>query len=90
MPIGSTRPRLLALAWTTYAAAWVVLYMGTVVTGSGPHAGDLESPRNGLDPLQLSQLHADVVFLLLGLTVALVITFPSRSTWTKSGLSSAR
>ena len=48
------------LAWTTYAAAWVVLYLGTVVTGSGPHAGDLEAPRNGLDPLQISQLHADV------------------------------
>ena len=62
-----------ALAWTTYAAAWLVFYVGTVVTGSGPHAGDLDSPRNGLDPLQLSQLHADLVFLLVGLTVALVL-----------------
>lgn len=62
-----------ALAWTTYAAAWVVLYLGTVVTGSGPHAGDLEAPRNGLDPLQLSQLHADVVFLFVGLTVGLLL-----------------
>ena len=42
----------------------MVLYVGTVVTGSGPHAGDADSPRNGLDPLQVSQLHADVVFLL--------------------------
>ena len=58
------------LAWTTYAVTWVVLYLGTVVTGSGPHAGDLDVPRNGLDPLLLSQLHADFVFLLLGLTVA--------------------
>ena len=41
-----------------------MLYVGTVVTGSGPHAGDVDSPRNGLDPLQLSQLHADLVFLL--------------------------
>ena len=89
-PVGSTRPRLLALAWTAYAVAWVVLYMGTVVTGSGPHAGDLESPRNGLDPLQLSQLHADVVFLLLGLTLALVIIFPSRSTWTLLGVELAQ
>jgi len=47
-----------------------VLYVGTVVTGSGPHAGDVDAPRNGLDPRALSQLHADVVFLLLGLTVA--------------------
>ena len=30
-------------------------------------------PRNGLDPRSLSQLHTDVVFLLLGLTVAAVL-----------------
>src|SRR5690606_30902675 len=55
-------PRPSPLAWATYAAAWVVLYIGTVVTGSGPHAGDIDVPRNGLDPLQWSQLHADAVF----------------------------
>ena len=41
-----------------------MLYVGTVVTGSGPHAGDADTERNGLDPLQMSQLHADLVFLL--------------------------
>ena len=59
-----------------------MLYIGTVVTGSGPHAGDLDVPRNGLNPLLLSQLHADFVFLLVGLTIALVIVYPSRATWT--------
>ena len=66
------RGPLTGLAWGTFAAAWVVLYLGTVVTGSGPHAGDVDSPRNGLDPLQLSQLHADAVFLLVGLTLGLL------------------
>jgi cytochrome c oxidase assembly protein subunit 15 len=66
------RGPLVWLAWTTFAAAWLVLYVGTVVTGSGPHAGDVDSPRNGLDPLQLSQLHADAVFLFVGLTVGLL------------------
>ena len=74
--------RHVILAWSTYAAAWVVLALGTVVTGSGPHAGDLEAPRNGLDPLVLSQLHADLVFLLVGLTLALVIVHRSRATVT--------
>jgi cytochrome c oxidase assembly protein subunit 15 len=60
-----------ALAWTTYAVTWLVLYAGTVVTGSGPHAGDAKAPRNGLDPLELSQLHADLVFLLIGLSAGL-------------------
>ena len=63
----------LPLAWLTYAAAWAVLYLGTVVTGSGPHAGDLKAPRNGLDPQQLSQLHADLVFVFVGLTVGLLV-----------------
>ncbi len=45
-----------------------MLALGTVVTGSGPHAGDATAPRNGLDPLQISQAHADAVFLLVGLS----------------------
>jgi cytochrome c oxidase assembly protein subunit 15 len=57
------------LVRATFAAGWVVLYLGTVVTGSGPHAGDVDAPRNGLDPATVSQLHTDAVFLLLGLTV---------------------
>ena len=64
------------LGWATFLAAWAVLYVGTVVTGAGPHAGDAAAPRNGLDTLEMSQLHADLVFLLLGLTVALTILAP--------------
>jgi heme a synthase len=69
---GSIRGAEVTLAGVTFAAGWVVLYVGTVVTGSGPHAGDKDVPRNGLDPLQLSQLHADLVFLFVGLTVGLL------------------
>jgi cytochrome c oxidase assembly protein subunit 15 len=55
------------------AATAVVLVIGTVVTGSGPHSGDPEAGRTGFDPELVSQLHADVVFLLIGLTVALLV-----------------
>ncbi|MBW3604822.1 MAG: COX15/CtaA family protein [Actinobacteria bacterium] len=48
-----------------------VLTLGTLVTATGPHAGDADTPRLGLDPRLISQFHADGVFLLLGLTVAL-------------------
>lgn len=57
------------LTRATFVVTWAVLYVGTVVTGSGPHAGDAKAPRNGLDPLQLSQAHADLVMLLVGLSV---------------------
>lgn len=62
-----------ALAWLQYLATWVTIYLGTVVTGSGPHAGDAEAPRNGLAPDHATQLHADAVFVLVGLAVALAV-----------------
>jgi cytochrome c oxidase assembly protein subunit 15 len=73
-PVPPARGPAVALAWGVVATAWVVFYLGTIVTGAGPHAGDAATERNGLDPAQWSQLHADAVFLLLGLTVGLVVT----------------
>jgi cytochrome c oxidase assembly protein subunit 15 len=64
-----------ALAKATFVAAWAVLYAGTVVTGSGPHAGDETSPRTGLDSESVSQVHADLVFLLLGLSIGTFFAF---------------
>lgn len=58
------------LAWLIAAVGAALLTVGTVVTGSGPHAGDPDVPRNGLDPQTVSQAHADLGFLLLGLAVA--------------------
>ncbi len=72
-----TRGPLPTLAWLLFATTWVVLYLGTVVTGAGPHAGDDETPRNGLAPAQVSQLHADAVFLLVGLTIGLALAVRS-------------
>lgn len=72
LPAVSAAKPVTALAWATFAAGWAVLYVGTVVTGAGPHAGDAEAPRNNLDPLQLSQVHADLVFLFVGLTIGLI------------------
>ncbi|MGY2085331.1 COX15/CtaA family protein [Blastococcus sp. SYSU DS0539] len=55
------------------AVTALVLVMGTVVTGSGPHSGDPEAGRTGLDAELVSHLHADAVFLLVGLTLALLV-----------------
>ncbi|MEU4715701.1 COX15/CtaA family protein [Micromonospora purpureochromogenes] len=66
---------LRTLAALTTVVSVAVLVVGTWVTGSGPHAGDGGAARNGLDPEQISQVHADAVFLLLGLSVALVFAF---------------
>ncbi|WP_246161751.1 COX15/CtaA family protein [Aeromicrobium ginsengisoli] len=54
-----------------YVVLWVVVYLGTVVTGSGPHAGDAKAPRNGLDPHVMSHVHAASVYVLVVLTALL-------------------
>ncbi len=66
---------LRTLARITTGVSVAVLVVGTWVTGSGPHAGDHGAARNGLDPESISQVHADVVFLLIGLSVALIFAF---------------
>ena len=62
------------LARVTVALGAVVLVLGTVVTGSGPHSGDATHPtRFGFDPRSVSWLHADAVMLFTGLVVAMLV-----------------
>ena len=53
-------------------ATSVVLALGTLVTGTGPHAGDPKVDRLPFNPRNVTQLHADGVFLLTGLVLATV------------------
>jgi cytochrome c oxidase assembly protein subunit 15 len=67
----AVHPLVERLGWVTCAVAAVVLLLGTVVTGSGPHSGDADEPaRFGFDPRTISWLHADAVMLFIGLVVA--------------------
>lgn len=65
----------------------VALVLGTVTTGSGPHSGDPEAGRTGLDVEVLSRIHAESVYLLIALTIALILLTRSgpaairRATW---------
>jgi cytochrome c oxidase assembly protein subunit 15 len=72
-PYPHTPPVVRALATACVVAVWTAVVLGTVVTGSGPHAGDAAAGRMGFDEEVISQLHADAVFALLGVSVALVI-----------------
>lgn len=62
-----------ALAATCLITTWLVLALGAVATGAGPHAGDPDSGRNGFDETAISQLHTAAVCVLFGATVALVV-----------------
>jgi len=63
-----TTPLARGLAWLVFVLMWVVVYLGTIVTGSGPHAGDRDAPRNDLDPEVWSHIHGDTVVALIVVT----------------------
>ncbi|MGW6025029.1 COX15/CtaA family protein [Streptomyces sp. NPDC055099] len=60
------------LVWFLVAASVLLIAIGTVVTGSGPHAGDSsEVPRMGFDWETVSKLHAVLAWIVVTLTFAL-------------------
>jgi cytochrome c oxidase assembly protein subunit 15 len=83
------------LAWVLVIVSAMVVILGVLVTGSGPHSGDASAERLDIDPRTISWLHADVVLLFLGLTIGLLVALsilrpqgPSlRRTWLLLGVS---
>jgi cytochrome c oxidase assembly protein subunit 15 len=63
--------RLLALG--AVAVLGLMIAAGTVVTGTGPLAGAGDVPRFHLPLTGVTQLHADIGWLLAGLVIALVV-----------------
>jgi len=55
------------------AIGFAVIVMGTIVTGTGPHAGDDSSVRFDFDIRTVAWLHADLVIAFLGLSFATLI-----------------
>ncbi|MCL7495884.1 COX15/CtaA family protein [Streptomyces sp. MCA2] len=63
------------LARLLVAATGALTVIGTVVTGTGPHAGDAKKVhRIPLDWQEITQLHVDFVYIVVGLSVALWFT----------------
>jgi heme a synthase len=75
-PLVSIRPtetKVKILAHAQVLLTFIVIVIGTLVTGSGPHAGDLDAPRLKLDERAITWLHADAVIALLGVSLALLV-----------------
>jgi cytochrome c oxidase assembly protein subunit 15 len=62
-----------SLSKSHIALSFIVIVLGTLVTGSGPHAGDAQARRFGFDIRTVAILHADAVIALFGLTLALAV-----------------
>src|SRR4051794_2796226 len=65
-------PVLLVGGRVLVAVTGLLLVAGTVVTGTGPHSGDKHAThRLPFSLVEVTQLHADLVWLLVGLAVGL-------------------
>jgi len=93
------RREIRVLTWVLAAVTAVVVVLGTLVTGSGPHSGDAKAEnRFSLDPRTISWIHADVVLLFIGLLAGLLFAIyltrgPRRvimTTWTLVAISLAQ
>ena len=47
----------------------VMMYLGTVVTGAGPHSGDGAAQRNGFDLSEVARLHSVTMWITLAITL---------------------
>jgi cytochrome c oxidase assembly protein subunit 15 len=78
-------PLVKKIATAHIITSFVVLFLGTMVTGSGPHAGDATAPRFPFDLRTMAWIHADSVIALFGITFGLFVVH-GVSTHTKKRL----
>jgi cytochrome c oxidase assembly protein subunit 15 len=67
------RRDLQAISAALVGVTCLMLAAGTIVTGTGPLAGDAGVPRYQLPLEGVTQLHADIGWLLAGLSIAVVL-----------------
>jgi cytochrome c oxidase assembly protein subunit 15 len=67
-----TSPALARLARLVVAAAGLVVFTGTVVTASGPHAGDDQAARLAFAVRDVARVHSVTVLVLVALTLVFV------------------
>ena len=65
--------RTLWLGRALVGTAAVVLILGTVVTGAGPHSGDEDVVRLSIDPGTAARVHSIAVWFVVALAVALAV-----------------
>ncbi|WP_413320016.1 COX15/CtaA family protein [Agrococcus sp. 1P02AA] len=81
--VGARGPRIAPrwqtmLVHVTTAVLAVVIVVGVLTTGSGPHAGDGGAARNGLDPAIMQHVHAWPGYALLALVLGVVVAAAAR------------
>jgi cytochrome c oxidase assembly protein subunit 15 len=79
-------PLAAGLTKVTFVLMWVVVWLGTVVTGSGPHAGDEQAVRTGWNVEVMAHVHAAAVYVVVAATLGCVVLLRSRAALALLGL----
>jgi len=66
----AVRGRINSYSKTHVMWAALVIVLGTIVTGAGPHAGDIDAPRLDIRILDAAKMHSSSVIVLLLFTIA--------------------
>lgn len=67
------------LVRVTFVLMAVAVWLGTVVTGSGPHSGDRGASRTGFPAETVSHIHAIAVYAVVAATLVCVYLLRSRA-----------
>lgn len=79
------------LRWVLFVMTCAVLFLGTVVTGAGPHSGAEQATRLGISVRRATQMHSISVWVMV--FVALVLTLRARKSsarWNREGTTMMR
>lgn len=79
-PLRLVVPRPLALVFAIMAAAaFTIMVLGTLVTGTGPHSGDAgDIARIAFDPVVISRFHAGAVYVFCALLLVILVVLHRR------------
>ncbi len=75
---GPVAPTLRTLGWAIWVLSAAAVVLGTIVTGTGPHAGDPQAPRHDFNPDLVTRIHVVPVYLLVA-AVAVAIFLAVRT-----------
>jgi cytochrome c oxidase assembly protein subunit 15 len=70
----STQVRISRLSLAHINVAFIAISIGTLVTGSGPHAGDVDAPRLDFAITTITRFHSLSVWLLMGITIVFLFS----------------
>lgn len=70
----SSQVRISRLSLAHINVAFIAISIGTLVTGSGPHAGDVDAPRLDFAITTITRFHSASVWLLMGITIVFLLS----------------